>query len=109
MNPSLKPLGRRLLVKLEPVGEAKSAGGIYTPAKHSELTRSGKVLAVGDRCNEIFIDGKTIIRDRIKVGDKILVSFSAGIVIDSISGETLYSATDDTLRIISEDEALAIL
>ena len=106
---TIKPLGRRLLVKLEPVAEGKSQGGIYVPAKHSELTRTGKVLLLGDRCNEVFIDGKTIIRERIRVGDKVLVTFHAGIVVDSMSGETLYSAVDDTLRIINEEEILAIL
>jgi len=91
----IHPLGRRIYGILTPVGEKVTQGGIlYTPAKHSELTRVGIVQEVGP---DVM---------KVKVGDKFLILFHAGSVIDSIEE---YLSQDDTHRIIDESEILAIV
>jgi len=91
---SLKPLGKRIYGVIRPVEEKKTTGGIIVADKHSELTRVGEVLEVGPDVT------------KIKKGDKFLILFHAGSVIDA--GDN-FLATDDTHRIIDESEILAII
>jgi len=92
---NFKPLGRRLYVELNPVGEKKTAAGLYITERHSELTRVGVVKAKGPDCEQ-----------PIEVGDKVLMSFHAGVVIDSTEQDL---ARNDCHRIMNEDEALAVI
>jgi co-chaperonin GroES (HSP10) len=91
----LRPLGRRIYGILIPVGEKVTQGGlIITPAKHSELTRVGMVQEVGPDVT------------KVETGDKFLILFHAGSIIDSLEE---YMSGDDTHRIIDESEILAIV
>lgn len=92
---NFKPIGRRMYAVLNSVDERKTAGGLYITAKHSELTRIAEIKAKGDGCET-----------PVEVGDKVLLTFHAGVVIDA-TNENL--ATNDCHRIISEDEILAVL
>lgn len=86
----VKPFGSRVFVELEPVGERKTAGGVYIPDKHAEPSRFGKVLAVGPAV-------KTV-----SVGDKIMLSYYTGTGIDYLGSGFHY----DTHRFIEESEIL---
>lgn len=92
---NFKPIGRRVYAVLNQVEERQTAGGLYISAKHSELTRIAEIVAIGAECEK-----------PINVGDKVLVTFHAGVVIDA-TGDNL--ATNDCHRILSEDEILAVL
>ncbi|MDY7028396.1 MAG: co-chaperone GroES, partial [Spirochaetota bacterium] len=62
----IKPLGDRVLVKLEEV-EEKTAGGIFIPQTAQEKTQSGVVVAVGE--------DETI---KVKEGQKVMYDKYAG-------------------------------
>ena len=62
---TIKPLGERVLVKMDKV-EEKTAGGIFIPQTAQEKTQIAVVEAIGD-------DVKTV-----KVGQKILHDKYAG-------------------------------
>lgn len=92
----LIPLGRNLLVRLEPV-EEKKVGKLVLPDEHSELSRVATVLAKGEACER-----------PIQVGDKVLVDFHAGTIIDMFyRGEI--TSINDTYRIMDELAAQAII
>ncbi|TFG65182.1 MAG: co-chaperone GroES [Spirochaetales bacterium] len=63
----IKPLGDRVLVKMEEV-EEKTKGGIYIPQTAQEKTQIGKVVAVGDDKDAI----------KVKSGDKVMYDKYAG-------------------------------
>jgi len=86
----LKPYGVRVLVKLLPVKEKQTEGGLYLADMHAEQSRIGEVWAVGDEANEF------------EKGDQILISYNAGIVLHFPEMHIL----DDTLRILSKHEIL---
>ena len=46
------PQGYRMLVRLLPVEEFKTEGGLYLPEKHAELTRIGIVEEVGEKVSK---------------------------------------------------------
>ncbi|HLC19287.1 MAG TPA: co-chaperone GroES [Candidatus Nanoarchaeia archaeon] len=60
---NLKPLGERVLIKLEKKAE-KTKGGLYIPDTAKEEKKEGEVFAVGQ-----FKDGKEL---PLKKGDRIL-------------------------------------
>ena len=62
----VKPLGDRVLVKMEEM-EAKTAGGILIPQTAQEKTQQGIVLAVGD--DEAI---------KVKVNDRVIYDKYAG-------------------------------
>jgi chaperonin GroES len=70
----VKPLGDRVLVKLQ-YAEEKTAGGIIIPDTAQEKTQQGVVLAVGD--DEAI---------KVKVKDKIMYDKYAGTTI-KVNGE----------------------
>jgi len=70
----VKPLGDRVLVKLQ-FAEEKTAGGIIIPDTAQEKTQQGVVLAVGD--DEAI---------KVKVKDKIMYDKYAGTTI-KVNGE----------------------
>lgn len=91
----IRPQRNNLYVRLEPVGE-KKVGSIFVPGKHVELSRIATVLAIG---NEVEKEGL------YKVGDKVLVNWTAGVVLDLI--EEAMEA--DCHRIIADNECLALI
>lgn len=70
----VKPLGDRVLVKLQ-YAEEKTAGGIIIPDTAQEKTQQGVVLAVGD--------DESV---KVKVKDKIMYDKYAGTTI-KVNGE----------------------
>jgi chaperonin GroES len=74
MYMKVKPLGDRVLVKLQ-YAEEKTAGGIIIPDTAQEKTQQGVVLAVGD--DEAI---------KVKVKDKIMYDKYAGTTI-KVNGE----------------------
>lgn len=70
----VKPLGDRVLVKLQ-FAEEKTAGGIIIPDTAQEKTQQGVVLAIGD--DEAI---------KVKVKDKIMYDKYAGTTV-KVNGE----------------------
>jgi chaperonin GroES len=70
----IKPLGDRVLVKLQ-YAEEKTSGGIIIPDTAQEKTQQGVVLAVGD--DEAI---------KVKVKDKIMYDKYAGTTV-KVNGE----------------------
>ena len=87
----IKPLGNRILVKLEPMVETK--GILVMPDKHREQSRIGKALACGEACT------------RVKDGDRLLLSYYTGVGLD-LWHEEMDVTTD---KIVTEEEVLAIV
>ena len=85
----VKPIGDRVLVKLETV-EEKTAGGIYIPQTAQEKTQSGVVVAVGDDKDVITV----------KAGDKIMYDKYAGTTIKVDGEEQLLIRMADILAVI---------
>ncbi|MBO6048154.1 MAG: co-chaperone GroES [Spirochaetales bacterium] len=84
---TIKPLGERVLVKMDKV-EEKTAGGIFIPQTAQEKTQIAKVEAIGD-------DVKTI-----KVGQKILHDKYAGTSVKMDNDEYLILNIKDVLAIV---------
>lgn len=89
----IQPIGRHLYVILDPVKETETESGIILPDKNSQLARLGTVQGVGE-------DVKYISK-----GDRVLVGFHVGSVLDS---PILFDAgIGDTHRILTESEIWA--
>ncbi len=84
---TIKPLGERVLVKMDKV-EEKTAGGIYIPQTAQEKTQIAVVEAIGE-------DVKTI-----KVGQKILHDKYAGTSVKMDNEEYLILNIKDVLAIV---------
>jgi chaperonin GroES len=84
---TIKPLGERVLVKMDKV-EEKTAGGIFIPQTAQEKTQIAVVEAVGE-------DVKTI-----KVGQKILHDKYAGTSVKMDNDEYLILNIKDVLAIV---------
>ena len=84
---TIKPLGERVLVKMDKV-EEKTAGGIFIPQTAQEKTQIAVVEAIGE-------DVKTI-----KVGQKILHDKYAGTQVKMDNGEYLILNIKDVLAIV---------
>ncbi|MEM5948826.1 co-chaperone GroES [Spirochaetia bacterium 38H-sp] len=87
----VKPLGDRILVKIE-MGETKTAGGIYIPQTAQEKTQMGTVVAVGDDKDAI----------KVKVDDKVLYDKYAGTNIKIDGEEYLILGMNDVLGIVED-------
>ena len=74
------------------VEEIKTKGGVILPDSHSEESRLGTIIALGDEVDSKF-----------KLGDQILVAFFSGIVLH-FPGEGM---SDDTIRMITQSEIMA--
>ncbi len=85
----IKPIGDRLLVKMEGV-EEKTSGGIFIPQTAQEKTQIGKVLAIGDDKDAI----------KVKVGQKVMYDKYAGTTIKVNGEEQLILKMPDVLAII---------
>ena len=84
---TIKPLGERVLVKMDKV-EEKTAGGIFIPQTAQEKTQIAIVEAVGDEV-------KTV-----KVGEKILHDKYAGTTFKQDGEEYLILNIKDVLAVI---------
>ncbi len=84
---TIKPLGERVLVKMDKV-EEKTAGGIFIPQTAQEKTQIAVVEAIGDEV-------KTV-----KVGQKILHDKYAGTSVKMDGEEDLILNIKDVLAII---------
>ena len=84
---TIKPLGERVLVKMDKV-EEKTAGGIFIPQTAQEKTQIAVVEAIGE-------DVKTI-----KVGQKILHDKDAGTQVKMDNEEYLILNIKDVLAIV---------
>lgn len=87
---NIDPLGPRVLVKLEPIAEKRTAGGIIIPDQHAEQSRIGEILATGEDVKKLY------------TGDTVLVAAHTGVLIN-LPGSSI---VDDTLRIFNESEIL---
>ena len=85
----VKPIGDRVLVKMEQ-GEEKTAGGIFIPQTAQEKTQTGVVAAVGD--------DKDVIK--VKKGDKIMYDKYAGTSVTIDGEEHLLMKMQDILAVI---------
>jgi len=85
----IKPIGDRVLVRMEEV-EEKTSGGIFIPQTAQEKTQVGVVEAVGDD------------KDVIKVakGDKVMYDKYAGTSIKVDGKEKLLLKMGDILAVI---------
>ncbi|BDA74661.1 chaperonin Cpn10 [Rivularia sp. IAM M-261] len=93
---TVKPLGDRVFVKVNP-SEDKTAGGILLPDVAKEKPQVGEIVAVGlGKRND---DGSRAEPD-IKVGDQVLYS--------KYSGTDVKLGTDDYV-LLSEKDILAIV
>lgn len=84
---TIKPLGERILVKMDKV-EEKTAGGIFIPQTAQEKTQIAVVEAIGDEI-------KTV-----KVGEKILHDKYAGTTFKQDGEEYLILNIKDVLAVI---------
>ena len=89
----IRPHGNRLYVIVDRVEERK-IGNLYVPDNHSEHSRIATVVAAGE-------DAK-----HYKPGDRIVISYYTGIVID-LPELNIIGEGQDVHRIIREDEVLA--
>ncbi len=94
----LKPLGDRVLVKIEQA-EEKTKGGIYIPQTAQEKTQRGVVVAVGEGRT---LDNGEKVPVPVKEGDKIIYDKYAGTQIKINEEEHLILSSDDILAIIEE-------
>jgi chaperonin GroES len=85
----IKPLGDRVLVKIEEV-EEKTAGGIFIPQTAQEKTQIAAVVAVGDDKDVITV----------KVGDKIMYDKYAGTSVKIDGAEHLLLRMADVLAVV---------
>ena len=85
----VKPLGDRVLVKMEKV-EEKTSGGIFIPQTAQEKTQTGVVMAIGD-------DEEAI---TVKKGDKIMYDKYAGTTITIEGVDHLLMKMPDILAVI---------
>ncbi|MCK9286560.1 MAG: co-chaperone GroES [Sphaerochaetaceae bacterium] len=85
---TIKPMGDRLLVKMEQIQE-KTAGGIFIPQTAQEKTQMAVVLEIGDD-EEI----------KVKKGDRILYDKYAGTSVKADGEEYLILHMTDVLAVI---------
>lgn len=85
---NIKPLGERVLVKMEQLQE-KTASGIIIPQTAQEKTQIGLVAAIGEEVKNV------------KVGDKILHDKYAGTSVKMDGEEYLILNIKDVLAVIA--------
>lgn len=96
IQPNIKPLGDRALVKrIEP--EEQKLGGIYIPDSAKERPQEAEVIAVGPGKRDD--DGK-LVPLSIKAGDRVLLSKYGG---------TDVKYGDEDYQLVREDDILAIV
>ena len=88
---TIKPVGKKVLVRLNSFEGKKTQGGIYLPEAHHEEFRIGFILAKGEEV------------DKFEIGDKVLVGWTFGESIHFPDKDIL----DDTLRVGTQNEIWA--
>ena len=91
------PRPGRIYAVLNSVEERKTSGGIFIPDKHSEQTRIGVIRAVGSD----IID--------LRPGDRILVSYYTGVVVDMPEIRDMANEGVEIHRIYTPNEILATI
>ncbi len=92
----IRPLQDRILVKrLE--SEEKTAGGLFIPDNAKEKPMEGLVVAVG---NGKRIEGGTLSKPDVKVGDSVLFAKYAGSEVKIEGIEHLIMREDDLLGVL---------
>ena len=86
---TVKPLGDRILVKMEKE-EEKTSSGLYIPETAQEKTQIGAVVAVGDD-EEI----------KVKNGDRVMYDKYSGTTIKIDSEDHLILSMGDVLAVVS--------
>lgn len=96
---TLKPLGDRILVKIQTV-EEKSSGGILLPTTAQTKPQGGQVVAVGD--------GKSLgdkkLEPAVKTGAQIVYSKYAGTEVEFNGEPHLLLKEDDVVGLLSTDD-----
>ncbi|XP_024360177.1 20 kDa chaperonin, chloroplastic [Physcomitrium patens] len=96
---TLKPLGDRILVKIQ-AAEEKSMGGILLPTSAQTKPQGGEVVAVGD--------GKTLgdkkLESAVKSGAQIVYSKFAGTELDFNGEPHLLLKEDDVVGLLATDD-----
>ncbi len=95
------PRPGRIYVKLDAVEERK-VGSLWVADKHSERSRLGTILAVGGNTRDLTTDG-------LKVGDRFVMSYHGGTVLDSPVLGFDASEGSDIYRIVTPYEILALI
>jgi len=85
----IKPIGERVLVKIQQV-EEKTAGGIFIPQTAQEKTQMGVVVEIGDDKDAI----------KVKTGQKVMYDKYAGTTVKVDGVEHLLLKMSDILAII---------
>ena len=85
----IKPIGDRVLVRMEEV-EEKTSGGIYIPQTAQEKTQMGVVEAIGDDTDII----------KVAKGDKVMYDKYAGTSIKVDGKEKLLLKMSDILEVV---------
>lgn len=85
----LKPLGDRVLLKVEE-GEQKTASGLYIPQTAQEKTQIGRVIEVGDDKDAI----------KVKPDDRVMYDKYAGTSVKIDGEDHLIVKMQDILAII---------
>ncbi|CAM6106873.1 unnamed protein product [Calypogeia fissa] len=95
----LKPLGDRVLVKIQNI-EEKTTGGILLPTSAQSKPQGGEVVEVGE--------GKTIGDKKLELsvskGDQIVYSKFAGTEVEFNGGDFLLLKEDDIVGLLSGDD-----
>ncbi|RZS18556.1 hypothetical protein BHM03_00050843 [Ensete ventricosum] len=93
---SVKPLGDRLLVKIN-TSEEVTVGGILLPTTAQSKPQAGEVVAVGD--------GRTIGNDKVQIGIQVLVySKYAGTELEFNGSNHVILKEDDIVGILEADD-----
>lgn len=96
---SIKPLGDRVLVKINEA-EEKTEGGILLPTTAQTKPQGGEVVAVGE--------GKTIGKSKVdisvKTGEQIVYSKYAGTEVEFSGAKHLILKDDDIVGILDSDD-----
>ncbi|CAM6101583.1 unnamed protein product [Calypogeia fissa] len=96
---TLKPLGDRVLVKIQNI-EEKTTGGILLPTSAQSKPQGGEVVEVGE--------GKTIGDKKLELsvskGDQIVYSKFAGTEVEFNGGDFLLLKEDDIVGLLSGDD-----
>lgn len=97
MSKTIKPLGKRVLIKRSKAQTSK--GGILLPDSAQEKPKEGTVIAVGPGKRD---DNGTLQPLSIKMGDRVLFSSYAGTEVKSENDQ-------EECLILSEDDILGVL
>ncbi len=94
---NIKPLHDRVVIR-QVEEQKESAGGILLPGSAQEQENMGEVVAVGPGK---AADNGSIVAMTVKVGDKVMFG--------QYSGQEVKDDKGDTLKVMREDDIIAII